>query len=186
MIYKDINLRALEPEDLELLYKWENNTAYWVISNTIAPFSKFVLKKFISDSHLTIFESGQIRLMVELIENRATIGTVDIFDFDPYHKRAGIGILIADENYRRKGYALQTIKGLTAYCFNTLLLHQLYCNILSNNSESMELFKKAGFVESGIIRDWIRTSEGYLDQHTFQLINPEKSSIHDTPVVGMS
>ena len=111
MIYKDINLRALEPEDLELLYEWENNTAYWVISNTIAPFSKFMLKKFISDSHLTIFESGQIRLMVELVESRATIGTVDIFDFDSYHKWAGIGILIADEKQRRKGYALQTIQG---------------------------------------------------------------------------
>ena len=177
MIYKDINLRALEPEDLELLYEWENNTAYWVISNTISPFSKFMLKKFISDAHLTIFESGQIRLMVELVESRATIGTVDIFDFDSYHKRAGIGILIADEKQRRKGYALQTIQGVADYCFNTLLLHQLYCNILSNNSESMELFSKAGFVESGVMREWIRTSDGYLDQHTFQLINPSKSKI---------
>ncbi len=175
MKYEDVILRALEPEDLELLYQWENNTAYWVISNTIAPFSKFVLKRFISDSHLTIFESGQIRLMVELANDGVTIGTVDIFDFDPYHKRAGVGILIADENYRRKGYALKTIKGLTDYCFNTLMLHQLFCNILSNNQESMKLFKKAGFMESGIIREWIRTSSGYLDQHTFQLINPDKS-----------
>lgn len=40
MKYKDIRLRALEPEDLELLYSWENNLSYWVISNTITPFSK--------------------------------------------------------------------------------------------------------------------------------------------------
>ena len=39
MKFKNIKLRALEPEDLELLYQWENNDSYWLISNTVSPFS---------------------------------------------------------------------------------------------------------------------------------------------------
>ena len=40
-------LRALEPEDVELLYGWENDSDLWQVSNTIAPYSKYVLTQFI-------------------------------------------------------------------------------------------------------------------------------------------
>jgi diamine N-acetyltransferase len=175
MKYKEISLRALEPEDLELLYEWENNLSYWVISNTVVPFSKYTLKRYLKNSHKNIYETGQLRLMIDHIPNNKTIGTIDIFDFDPFHKRAGLGILIAKEEYRRKGYASMSIKCLVDYCFSTLQLHQIYCNILANNCESMDLFKKAGFVQSGIKKDWIRTSDGYLDEYIFQLISRDGS-----------
>lgn len=171
MTYGDITLRAVEPEDLELLYQWENNMGYWLISNTIKPFSKYILKKYIENSHKTIFETGQLRLMIDIKGNGRTVGTIDLFDFDPFHKRAGVGILIADESSRRKGYATMALKCLIDYCFTTLQLHQLYCGILSSNCESMELFKKLGFVETGVKKDWIKTPDGYLDEHIFQLLN---------------
>ena len=167
---KEIKLRAVEPEDLELLYEWENNNQYWIIRNTLTPFSKYTLKGYIENSHRNIWESGQLRLMIELTETGKTIGTIDIFDFDSFHKRAGIEILIADEGERRKGYATMALRSLIDYCFNTLLLHQLYCNILANNCESMDLFRKTGFREIGIKKEWINTSEGYLDEHMYQLI----------------
>jgi diamine N-acetyltransferase len=171
MKYKEISLRALEPEDLELLYEWENNLSYWIISNTVVPFSKYTLKRYLENSHKNIYETGQLRLMIDHIPDNTTIGTIDIFDFDPFHKRAGLGILIAKEDYRRKGYASMALKCLVNYCFRTLQLHQIYCNILANNCESMDLFKKAGFVQSGIKKDWIKTSDGYLDEYIFQLIS---------------
>ena len=173
MKYKDIKLRALEPEDLELLYNWENNLSYWIISNTVSPFSKYTLKRYVENSHKSIYETGQLRLMIDLINEKVSIGTIDIFDFDPFHKRAGLGILIANEEYRRKGYATMALTCLVDYCFKTLQLHQLYCNILTNNCESIDLFKKMGFVETGVKKEWIKTSDGYLDEHMFQLISPK-------------
>ena len=48
MINDDIiRLRALEPEDLECLYKWENDMDLWEVSDTLTPFSLFTLKKYI-------------------------------------------------------------------------------------------------------------------------------------------
>ena len=172
MKYQDIRLRAIEPEDLELLYKWENNNSWWIISNTVAPFSKYTLKRYIRNSHKSIYETGQLRLMIDLITGNQTIGTIDIFDFDPFHIRAGIGILIAEEEQRRKGYASMALKCLTDYCFRTLQLHQLWCNILANNRESIELFQKLGFVQIGIKKDGVKTADGYLDEYMFQLVNP--------------
>lgn len=171
MKYKKISLRALEPEDLELLYEWENNDSYWTISNTLTPFSKFTLKRYLENSHKNIYETGQLRLMIDHISDKVTIGTIDIFDFDAFHKRAGLGILIANQTYRRKGYAAMSLTYLIDYCFKTLQLHQLYCHILANNCESMDLFKKHGFVQTGIRKDWIKTSDGYIDEYIFQLVN---------------
>jgi diamine N-acetyltransferase len=163
----------MEPEDLELLYEWENDTSYWIISNTVVPFSKYTLKLYLENSHKDIYETGQLRLMIDHIPDNVSIGTIDLFDFDQFHKRAGLGILIARQDYRRKGYASMALKCLVDYCFKTLQLHQIYCNILANNCESMDLFKKIGFVQSGLKKDWIKTSDGYLDEYMFQMINPD-------------
>lgn len=171
MNYKEIRLRAVEPEDLENLYQWENNPDYWLVSNIITPYSKYILKKYIENAHKTIFETGQLRLMIDHIPTGKTIGTIDLFDYDPFHLRAGIGILIAEEDYRRKGYASMALECLIDYSFNTLRLHQLYCNVLSNNCESLDLFRKIGFTESGIKKDWVKTKDGYIDEHILQLIN---------------
>jgi diamine N-acetyltransferase len=175
MRYKEIRLRALEPEDLELLYDWENNDSYWAISNTVSPFSKYTIKRYLENSHKNIYETGQLRLMIEHIADKLAIGTIDIFDFDLFHKRAGVGILVANEIYRRKGYASMSLTCLVDYCFKTLQLHQLYCNILANNTESIDLFSKQGFMQTGLKKDWVKTSDGYTDEYLFQLINPVAS-----------
>ncbi|MFN8208668.1 MAG: GNAT family protein [Bacteroidales bacterium] len=169
-----IRLRALEPEDIDILYAWENNPTIWRVSNTIAPFSKYTLQQFIENAHRDIFEVKQMRLMIEarLKDNYRPVGTIELFDFDPYHFRAGIGVLIADPLERRKGYASDAIEIFTRYAFQILGLHQVYCSIETTNLPSIALFRKAGFEEIGIKKDWLRTPEGWFDEVFMQLINP--------------
>ena len=170
MDYGEITLRALEPEDLELLYHWENEEAFWLVSNTITPFSRYTLRQYLENSHRNIYETGQLRLMIDCKASKVTIGTIDLFEYDQFHRRAGIGILIADAAYRRKGYATMALTCLISYCFNTLQLHQLWCNILEHNTESIELFKKQGFTVQGIKKDWVKSPGAFSDELFFQLI----------------
>ena len=88
-------LRALEPEDLEFLHELENNEEFWEVSATQAPFSKYILKKYLENSHLDIYEIKQLRLVICNLKDQP-IGLIDIFDFEPQHHRAAIGILIAE------------------------------------------------------------------------------------------
>ena len=173
---KNIRLRAIEPADLDIIYEWENDPANWLVSNTITPFSKHVLTRYIEHSHKDIHEARQLRFMIDLMDDsgivKETIGTVDLFDFDPMHKRAGLGILIANQENRMKGFAFESLSILIQYAFDTLHLHQLYCNISNDNQASLSLFKKLGFTEIGIKRDWLRESNGWLDVHLLQLVNP--------------
>src|SRR6218665_468737 len=139
-----ISLRSIDPSDIDVLYNWENDTDNWQVSNTQTPFSRFVLEKYITSSHEDIYTAKQLRLIICDHENKP-IGCIDLFDFDPNHLRAGIGILVADKSDRRKGYASEALKLLTDYCFTSLNLNQLYCNITTDNEASILLFQKHGF-----------------------------------------
>jgi diamine N-acetyltransferase len=173
---ESISLRALEPDDIELLYDWENNRENWRISNTQVPFSKYILQKYIENSHLDIYQTKQLRMMIDLIshERIRSIGCVDLFDFDPFHSRVGIGILIADKEDRSRGYASKALKEIMQYAFHYLHIHQLYCNITSDNTSSLKLFQNAGFNITGTKKDWIKHNEGYLDEIILQLIEKKE------------
>lgn len=166
-------LRAIEPNDIDRIYRWENNTDIWQISNTLTPFSRSIIKQFVDNAHLDIFQARQLRLMIDKKEQNPaeTIGTIDLFDFDSFHKRAGIGILIAEQKDRQQGYASDALDVLIKYCFTILQLHQLFCNISCDNKTSINLFEKKGFKLMGIKKEWILTPKGWIDEQMYQLIN---------------
>jgi len=159
-----IVLRAVEPEDLDLLYVWENDRTIWHVSNTLAPFSRHQLKQYIEADPSDIFANRQLRMMIDCREQKSTVGIVDLFDFDPIHQRAGIGILIASPTDRRQGYAYEAILKMIEYSRYVLFLHQLYCNIAATNIASIKLFEKAGFEITGTKKDWLRTENGWEDE----------------------
>lgn len=164
----NIALRAVEPSDSELLYVWENDVALWRVSDRLSPISKFEIEQFILSSN-EVRHQSQIRLMVDLKQDSSskTIGSVDLYDFDLYHSRAGVGIFITEE-HRQKSYAKIAIQLAESYCFNTLKLHQLYALVGSQNAHSLRLFASLGYRETGIRSDWYLTKEGFESQHCFQ------------------
>ena len=174
---KNIVLRSLEPNDLELLYQWENNTENWFVSNTLAPYSRQAMKELIESSRNDIYQNKQLRLMIDFTpeddHSEITVGAIDLFDFDPFHQRAGVGILIADKGYREKGIAYESIRILINYAFKTLHLHQLHCCIATNNEASLHLFKKAGFFVTGEKKEWLKDDGSWTGEYLLQLINPE-------------
>lgn len=167
---KELLLRALEPEDLELLYQWENDTEIWNVSETLSPISRYLLKKYLENSHKDIFETKQLRFIIQTVEDKQSLGTIDLFNFDPFHKRAGVGILIADKSQRKKGYATEALNLLVAYCREILKIHQLYCNISIENSASIELFLKLGFSINGTKKEWNWNGSQFTDEQFLQLI----------------
>ncbi len=165
-----IYLRALESSDLELLYVSENDSSIWKVSNTITPFSKDILELYLHTAHQDIYTNKQLRLMVCNKQNHKPIGTIDLFDFDPLNLRVGVRILIFEE-YRKKGYAFEAVELVKTYGSNTLLMNQLYCNISTENIESISLFEKCGFSKIGIKKQWNQVAKNkFEDELMYQLI----------------
>lgn len=165
-----ICLRALEPEDLEFLFQIENNESFWEVSHTQTPFSRYILKQYLENAHLDIYESKQLRLLIEEKSTKLQIGMIDLFDFNPLHKRAGVGILIHPD-FQKKGLASKALSILINYSFTHLQLHQLYANITSENNNSLQLFKKHKFLKVGVKKEWILSEGKFKDEVLFQLIN---------------
>lgn len=170
---KDIYLRALEPNDLDFLYKLENDETVWEMSNTVTPYSKYVLKQYLENALRDIYEVKQLRMAICTSENNTTIGFIDLFDFEPKHQRVGVGIVIFSEKDRQKGHAAQSLQLLMDYSFTHLEVHQLYANITEDNTASIALFEKQGFRKQGVKKDWIRAAGTYKNELFYQYFNEE-------------
>lgn len=172
----DIRLRAVEPSDAEMIYRWENDSSVWHAGNTIEPFSRRIIDQYVRNATMDLFQQRQLRLMIDLkADNSAgsrTIGSIDLFEVEPLHQRAGVGILIHKEEDRNQGYADQALKIIIQYAFRVLFLHQLFCHIDGDNIPSLKLFKNNGFRVTGTKKDWIRTEKGWKDELLLQRINP--------------
>jgi diamine N-acetyltransferase len=164
---KHCSLRALEPEDLDFLYALENDTTIWEISNTLKPYSRAVLKEYLDNAHRDIFEVKQLRLCV-CNAKKERVGLIDLFDFDPKHKRAGLGIIILNPEERNKGVGSEAISLLLEYAFGVLELHQVYANILEDNLPSIHLFEKLGFEPIGLKKEWIRWGGTFKNELLYQ------------------
>lgn len=165
-----VYLRALEPEDLDFLFAVENDEEFWKVSATSTPFSRYMLKQYLENSHRDIFEVKQLRLVI--CENDDTAaGFIDLFDFEPQHGRAAVGILIKDEFRRSKGFGSEALNLLIKYCFRRLELHQVYAHVGVDNSASRILFENAGFLPTGRKKDWMKIDGNYQDEFIYQLIN---------------
>jgi diamine N-acetyltransferase len=172
-----VSLRALEPYDVEILYKWENDRSIWHLSNNITPLSRFTLEQYVMNAGQDIYSTRQMRMMIDLknpVNGIKTIGSIDIFEFEPVHLRAGVGILIL-EGFRGKGYASESLELLINYAFETLQLHQLFSNISTDNIESIRLFESRGFQFIGIKKEWNRIRSKWQDESMFQLIHQQKN-----------
>lgn len=169
-----VKLRAIEPGDLDLMHSWENDTEIWKVSGTITPFSKYTLEEYIKTCNSDIYTNKQLRFAIDLLDHpHKTIGFIDLFEFDPQHRKAGVGILIGDTTQRQKNYAKESLNLLINYSFNILNLHQLFCNIPETNIASTKLFLSAGFKEAGVLKDWIFANNAWENVTIYQLIHEE-------------
>lgn len=165
---QNVILRPVELKDVDALYDWENDTRNWLVSNTLTPFSRFFLEQYVVGSQNNIYSDHQLRLIVENAEGHPC-GAIDLFDFEPHHRRAGIGILI-EEGSRGKGYASEALQLVCDYAKNTLNLHQLFCTIDEDNEKSMKLFQKLGFEVTGKRTHWTWRSGQWIDEYFLQYV----------------
>ena len=165
---KNIFLRALESEDINYLFSIENNEKYWSISDSQIPFSRYLLNRYLKNSNMDIYEAKQLRLVITDFQN-ITIGLIDLFDIDFKNNRAGVAIII-NEKMRSKGFAKEALELLIQYSKTHLSLHQLYCNILEDNTHSVNLFKSVEFKQVGLKKDWIKFDGKYKNELLLQLI----------------
>tara|TARA_Y100000389_G_C17359766_1_gene463099 strand:- start:238 stop:756 length:519 start_codon:yes stop_codon:yes gene_type:complete len=169
LIKNDIlSLRAVEPEDIGALFEVENDLELWKYSNRSQPYSKDLLQNYISNAHRGIFETRQVKFTVVNLKGQP-VGFIDLFDFEPLHHRAGVGLAI-QKQFQDKGYGTGALALLGLYAKQYLQLHQLYANIAVENNISIKLFKCQGYHFVGTKKEWNFYDDQYHDESIYQKI----------------
>ena len=166
----ECRLRAVEEQDIDYIHRAENDPSVWEVSGTVAPYSRYSVGNFVAEQQAGIYATHQLRLMIERTADGRRVGMVDLYDFDPVHLRAGVGILICDAADRRRGYGAEALRLLCDYAHTVLRLHQLWCGVDATNRASLALFRRAGFLRTGRRRDWRLTADGWHDEIDMQKI----------------
>ena len=165
---ENIKLRALEPEDIDILFSVENDSSLWKYSNRNEPYSKYTLNKYIEIQNQDISESRQKRFVLSNNEKNV-LGFIDLFDFEPYHRRAGIGLVILS-NYRNRGLGYKGLQLLENHSKLYYNLHLLYANVASENKLSNLLFKKMKYNLVGVKKKWNYYNNSFHDECLYQKI----------------
>lgn len=161
----DVTLRAIEPEDLDILYRIENDVRIWNVGITNVPYSRFALHEYIANATGDIYTDRQVRLMI--CKGGDCVGIVDLVNFEPQHLRAEVGIVIRSE-YRGKGYGRASLQQVMKYAHKVLHLHQLYALVSVDNNYSLQLFECLGFSHTAVLKDWLFDGDKYHDAVVMQ------------------
>ena len=163
---KQVHLRAIEPEDLDMLYRVENDVKLWNVGITNVPYSRYALHDYVANASGDIYADHQVRLIVENGQKQV-VGIADIVDFDPGNRRAEIGLVI-EQPFRGQGYGLGAMKELQRYALEVLHLHQLYAIIDVQNETCLQMFRQLGYHESSCLKDWLYDGREYRDAIVMQ------------------
>lgn len=156
-----IRLRALEPDDLDVLYSIENDQTMWPYSDTSVPYSRDALHAYILTCSNDIFQDKQLRLVVE--SDGVPVGLVDLCNFSPLHSRAEVSIAVLPA-CQGQGVGAEALRQLARYASQNIHLHQLYAVVAKENVASLKAFQHVGFCQSSVLPAWIRRTDGsYAD-----------------------
>ena len=159
-----LTLRALEPEDLDLVHQIENDATLWAWGANCQPLSRYTIRQYLAEQHADIYQDNELRLVVE-VDGKA-IGLLDLTSFCPHHMRAEVGIVLLSKHHHQ-GWGTESLRQLAEYASQRLHLRCLYAYVAEQNAAAQALFQRAGYEAKGVLSRWI---EGEHNATLFQLL----------------
>lgn len=146
-----IYIRYIEFKDAEQVLDWENNQENWAVSENDSPYSIYDVLVLIGELQ-DIKKVNQARWMICLSSSDEAIGNIDLTEIEFNKHESTVGILIADELQRNKGYASLALQMIERQA-EELEIIKLKCSIHSDNTASVSLFEKNGFIKVGKLNE---------------------------------
>ena len=153
------------------IYKTQNNDIDIVISIESAnENSQFIISNS-KDEHLKFLTDKNIEHLLIKSKNDEIIGFVLLVGLKNKNKSIEFRrIVIKDHG---KGYGKLTIKEIKKYCFEKLHCHRLWLDVFEFNQRAIHIYKKLGFYKEGILRECIKTNQGYKSLVVMSLLKKE-------------
>lgn len=134
-------LSPISMDDLEQYTAWMNDLSTTVqLGNASTHVSlaseKEYLEKLIREGH---------NYAIILKSSEMLIGNCSLFNINPVHRTAEVGIFIGDEKHRGQGYGAEALELLLAYGFKILNLNNIMLKVFAFNQRAIRSYEKVGF-----------------------------------------
>lgn len=154
-----LDIRAVEPSDIDFLMEIENDDSLLDTAYARIPFSKNTLETYLSTPQ-DIYAHKQLRL-IAAVEGKAC-AVIDFYDFDAYHQRAMIGIVV-HKQFRKLGIGKKALQQANTFAKNNLGLRNVGAFVGVSNTPSVSLFGGAGYKQRGKFKKYHRLVNGTYD-----------------------
>jgi RimJ/RimL family protein N-acetyltransferase len=163
-------LSPFDRDDPEIITKW----AEWMNDRTVADyFDGYHTLVAFNDAKKKLAELIDYRFAIVLIDGDALIGHISLHNIDHFNRNAFMGIFIGDAENRNKGYGSEAIRLVLNYGFKTLNLNSIMLSVYADNHAAISCYKKVGFRQAGIRREWVFKDGKYIDKLYFDILARE-------------
>jgi len=101
------------------------------------------------------------------------IGRCGIHNWNAEHRRAEVGYVMEDEQFKRQGLMTEALGTILEYGFSHLNLNRIEALVGAGNVPSLRLMEKFGFVREGILRQHYFASDTFEDSIIFSKLCQE-------------
>lgn len=80
-----------------------------------------------------------------------------------------------DQDYTNQGYMTEAVEAVVHYAFDVMRLHRIEANIMPKNKPSLQVATKAGFINEGISKQYLKINGVWEDHIHMVKLNLDKN-----------
>ena len=165
-----IRLRAREPEDEPLLYRWFNDPEVTEHLTLRYPLSHKTEREFID--RVSNPDYAHVSFAIETLDGQM-IGGCGLEDTSPESRSAVLGIAIGEKTFWDGGYGTDAMRTLCRFGFEMMNLHRIQLDVYANNARGLHVYEKIGFQLEVTKRQAVYKFGQYHDVHVMGLLEGE-------------
>ncbi|WP_438432601.1 GNAT family N-acetyltransferase [Gorillibacterium sp. sgz500922] len=167
-----VSLMTVRPEDAPLIAAWLNDldVSLPLGGEAYTPtFAERTRREIETDAQNHAF-------LIVHREDGVAIGRCALFGLDLINRSSKAGLFIGEKAYWNRGLGLEALNLLLDYGFNLLNLHSIMLGVFDFNERAIRCYRKAGFRETGRMREARLIAGRYHDVILMDMLAEEYSA----------
>lgn len=143
-----IRLRAIEPSDAEIAYRWVNDREVTEYLALRYPMSMQTERDWAERaSKANTYED--VAFAIEIAETREHIGNCGLEGGGPIRRSAELGLMIGAKEHWGRGYGFDASRTLLAFGFRDMNLRRVMLDVFAPHTRAIALYERLGFEHEG-------------------------------------
>ncbi len=156
-----VRLRLTQHDDIAAVVAIEQDPQN---RNFIAPYS--------TERHAAAIDQlNEMHLIIEDKMSGQISGFIVLAGLENEHKSLEFRRIVVTD--KGKGFGRESLQLVKKLCFEHIHFHRLWLDVFEENKRALRLYKSAGFVEEGTLRDCVRLGDSYRSLRVLSLLQSE-------------